>query len=436
MSAPIGTNLGRPKGSKNQPDHRAGGTRMGAGRPLGATGQASGSGLVRADSEPVRQLGASETRSRRPITGNGIANLAPMFMPRSTKVHSNAENSAGDQSNSGANMPSAVPFPFLPPESAQGDSDDDSETDSDFEDLLDEAIPSKPLLDEANVSAEGVISLYLTGIKRRLIAEMASGAWPKCYDEGSFWIHPPAPIFSLQKSLDPTGLYYPSVFVWFPHLIGTTLTCPNKDCLHFKSLLRELKIKGYNDKPLARRVVALDHVYYVMTNQVHCRLDNGGCGRSWNLYDPLILDQLDRGLAECFPSFLTARSGIDKTLMTLIRAGIAHRMSASAWSKILRELHVREHDLRELQYLYAIHRKKKIDATLGIAEQSFEPFSVFDDKSKYAGFYPSRWYINNVYMDYMQHIRPILDQCMAALTAFMIKWDHSFKVSKYLMKLN
>ncbi|KAJ7633952.1 hypothetical protein B0H17DRAFT_1149841 [Mycena rosella] len=102
-------------------------------------------------------------------------------------------------------------------------------------------------------------------------------------------------------------------------------------------------------------------------------------------------------------------------------------MSATAWSKILGELHVREYDLRQLQYLYAIHREKAVQKNLDIAERSYEPFSAFDHKSKYAGFYLSRWYIDNVYMDYMQHIHPILDQWMSLLTAFIIKWDHSFK---------
>ena len=54
------------------------------------------------------------------------------------------------------------------------------------------------------------------------------------------------------------------------------------------------------------------------------------------------MDQLEPGLASEFPAFLTHRSGIDKTLMSLIRAGIAHRVSSS---EILHELHVREHDI-------------------------------------------------------------------------------------------
>ena len=84
-----------------------------------------------------------------------------------------------------------------------------------------------------------------------------------------------------------------------------------------------------------------------------------------NLYDPDILDQLDPSLVDEFPAFLTHRSGIDKTLVTLIRAGIAHHVSSNAWSKILQELHVREHDLRELQYLHVaanIGDMQRVDA--------------------------------------------------------------------------
>jgi hypothetical protein len=41
-------------------------------------------------------------------------------------------------------------------------------------------------------------------------------------------------------------------------------------------------------------------------------------------YDPLILAQLDPTLVTEFPAFLTHRSGIDKTSMALIHAGVAH----------------------------------------------------------------------------------------------------------------
>ncbi|KAJ7486906.1 hypothetical protein FB451DRAFT_1082409, partial [Mycena latifolia] len=326
--------IGRPKGSKNKPDHRAGGLRQGSGPKKKNPSEPSGS--RNAQEAPERQPPATVWTRASISRGNGNPNLYDMFKPKlGQNTSSTTENLDTPMSESGVpNNSAATPFPFLPPEHVDTDLNDNSEADSDFEDLLEESIPSEPLPNEATVDTSGAISIYLAGIKARL---------------GSFWIHPPAPFFALQeKDLKPTGLYYPSVFIWFPHLfkLGSTLTCPNRGCAHFQSTHRPLEIKGFNDKPLARRVIGLDRVYYVLTMRIQCKKKNQtGCGGSWNLYDPLILEQLDRGLADCFPAFLTARSGIDKTLMTLIRAGIAHRLSASAWSKILRELHVREHDL-------------------------------------------------------------------------------------------
>jgi hypothetical protein len=98
----------------------------------------------------------------------------------------------------------------------------------------------------------------------------------------------------------------------------------------------------------------------------------------------------------------------------------------------MQELHVREHDLRELKYLHAI----KTDVShVHIALKLYQPFSGFHDQSGYCGLYPSRWYIKDIYMDYMEHIRPVLDQCMAALSGYILKWDHSFKLPKFMMKL-
>ena len=160
---------------------------------------------------------------------------------------------------------------------------------------------------------------------------------------------------------------------------------------HYKLSAKPLTVKMWNDKPIARRVVTLDGLYYVMTKRVHCDSRSGGCGKSMNWYDPLIMDQLSPGLAAAFPAFLTHQSGIDKTLMTLIRAGIAHRMSSSAWSSVLRELHVRQHDLQELNYLHALTAVKKREQALNVeGVHAYEPFSNFHNKNGYAGFYPSR----------------------------------------------
>ena len=86
--------------------------------------------------------------------------------------------------------------------------------------------------------------------------------------------------------------------------------------------------KGWFDNPIGHRVVGLDQNYFIITKQIQCQKipnsETSGCGKSMSYYDPLILAQLDPALVTEFPAFLTYRSGIDKILMTLICAGVAH----------------------------------------------------------------------------------------------------------------
>ena len=128
-----------------------------------------------------------------------------------------------------------------------------------------------------------------------------------------------------------------------------------------------------------------------MTMRIQCRARNdqpamGGCGKSFNLYDPVVSEQYDDHLVASFPVFLTHRSNIDKTMMTLIRPGMSHCVSASAWSAIFQELHDQKHDLLELQYLHTIQAKQFPSYA---STQTYLPFSEFDNKNEYAGSYPS-----------------------------------------------
>jgi hypothetical protein len=207
------------------------------------------------------------------------------------------------------------------------------------DDLLEDCFEEQSGHFEHDPPITGVVQTYLTSLKEKIAKEIHSGSLPACYKEGHFWIHPRDPFFAMQKAakspdgLTPNTLYYPPVFLWLPHLLDDKpLMCPNTTC---KSGKHQLTVKGWNDNPIARRVVNINGLYYVMTQRVQCATRSGGCGKSWNLYDPVIMEQLDPGLAAAFPAFLTHRSEIDKTVMTLIRAGTAHRLSSSAWSDIL-----------------------------------------------------------------------------------------------------
>lgn len=334
----------------------------------------------------------------------------------------------------------------MPPEVIESNlMPDDSDNSFEFDDdnLFENDAQSTPPTPDIDVPNSGVIRTYLAELRESLSSEISIHGTPKCYKQGHFWIRPVEPYFAMRNALAssegvaPEVLYHPSVFLWLPHLLdNTVLTCQNPNCIHFQKTGKPLSPNGWNSDPIARRVVDLDRIYYVMTQRVRCDQRSGGCGKSTNLYDPIIMAQLEPGLAASFPAFLTHRSGIDKTVLTLVRAGVAHRMSSSAWSKVLRELHVREHDLQELNYLHAVLLATKRERSLNHeGEKTYSRFSTFDDKDGYGGFSPSRWYINTVYQDYMEHIRPYLDQCVATLPGHVIKWDHSFKLPKFLMKL-
>ena len=74
--------------------------------------------------------------------------------------------------------------------------------------------------------------------------------------------------------------------------------------------------------------------------------------------------------------------------MTLVRAGMSHRVSANGWSAIFHELHVCEHDFHELPYLQPIQMQMKHTPNYN-EPKVYLPFSEFDDKGGYSGFYSS-----------------------------------------------
>ena len=73
---------------------------------------------------------------------------------------------------------------------------------------------------------------------------------------------------------------------------------------------------------------------------------------------------------------------------------------------------------------------------------TYEPFSDFHDKSaSHIGFYPSGQHINTMYTyrlctwNTWNTYTLFMDQYVLALTGHIIKWDHSFKLPNFLMKV-
>jgi hypothetical protein len=209
---------------------------------------------------------------------------------------SNSSNSLQTEDNQ------TFPFPFLDSDPVDSDSESEFGDSDDLADLLNGHPSDEPSDDKIH----GIIHAYLVSVKNQVASAIqVAGGLPSCYKNGQFWIHPSHPYFAMCRAenttggLNPTSLYHPSVFLWLPHLLDTrVITCPNPDCKWYSNQFYPMSIKGWNDNPIACQVVGLDQNYYIMTMQIQCRAkhdqpESGGCGKSYNLYDPVILKQFD-----------------------------------------------------------------------------------------------------------------------------------------------
>ncbi|KAL7410044.1 hypothetical protein BDY24DRAFT_444398 [Mrakia frigida] len=119
---------------------------------------------------------------------------------------------------------------------------------------------------------------------------------PPSFDAGSFWIHPPDPVFTLlSRNINLPLLYRPRVYLHLPHLL-VHLRCP--------------RCKGsleINDKSPPRRVVDVEDNFYIVTPRYYCRKT---CKETWSGWDPQILRTLPASLQLAFPAMLSQRSGL------------------------------------------------------------------------------------------------------------------------------
>lgn len=97
-----------------------------------------------------------------------------------------------------------------------------------------------------SVEEGSVVDNYLKSIQERL----RGGSMPSEYKNGTFWVHVKSPSFILGGAvIDPTLLYIPRVFLWFPHHLKKDLKCPTCNS--------RFVVRGFTTDPRARRVIDL-----------------------------------------------------------------------------------------------------------------------------------------------------------------------------------
>lgn len=237
------------------------------------------------------------------------------------------------------------------------------------------------------------------------------------------WVMPNNPFLSLQSQhrLSPSDMYKPKIFVWCPDIqYRISIPCPNDGC--GRAMVQ------HEFSPNGRRVVALDHCYYIMSNRMKC--DN--CQTTFLAHDTRIIAKLPLYVQSKFPAWLTARSGIDMELVAMTRTLFSEGFGPAPLANMLKENHTRKYHLLKREYLSFVKYKRQSGSVIydGVVEE----FGAFDDKKGYNGYVPSAPYLTELFLAYMSHIRIFLDKAVMKRDATILKVDHSFKVRKKLRR--
>lgn len=128
------------------------------------------------------------------------------------------------------------------------------------------------------------------------------------------------------------------------------------------------------------------------------------------------------------PVYLTARGGVDKSSIAIMRTLYATRFGPRPFSELLCEMRHLDHSTRELSYLsfYSHHQDKYSLPTP-------TEFSPFGDRARFAGTHPSVRYCKAVFTEWMRAHLELFDRVMASLPGSCLAGDHTFKVRQLLV---
>jgi hypothetical protein len=216
--------------------------------------------------------------------------------------------------------------------------------------------------------------------------------------------------------------YYRNVRVWLPDdQYGMEAMPPCPKC---KSASR-VCYDSYRNNHFARRIIGLKTNYYIMSRRYKCRTCNSR-HMGWNMTS---LAHMPHGFGTKFPAFLSWRSGLDKTVLDLMRPLVDAGVRPETYSNILLELHSKEYTRIYIHREQEITRMKRVDCTVA---QKRGLFSSFADKSKYNGFVPTGNYLATVYKLYHATIQEHLEREAKKRGADHLSVDASYKEAGHL----
>lgn len=290
-----------------------------------------------------------------------------------------------------------------------------------------------------------VMTGYLNAIQRRLKDELsqkkgAIGVRPWLLQElKKFdWM---LPIHRAGYICNQLGInyyeigYYRNVYVWFPEdqwgnqFLPPCPNCRTNDCV---------KVHAFPDH-VARHVFTLQSCYYIMTKRYKCTTCFAAAdaepdkskkpSKTFMGWDERILPIYNYGRGYRFPAYFTHRSGIDKSLLDLLRALTPRGIRPETFSDIMTEVQGKEYtkQMIDREYLLAsgIEKGTIRKGTL---------FSSFCDKVYYNGLIPTGKYFQSIIVKFGKTIRSFQDNEMKKLLTTKLHFDTSYHLTKMIAK--
>ncbi|XP_041941359.1 uncharacterized protein LOC121704885 [Alosa sapidissima] len=191
------------------------------------------------------------------------------------------------------------------------------------------------------------------------------------------WFYPPEPPGYLGSGVpSPQPFFRSRLFFWRP--VGVwrcSISCPRGDACAGAGRNTHLSKSGYHIR--VRHICDVSG-WYSMCCEVLCcgpclkaaRGGDGGPMGRWLAWDDAILHQLSEAHQAMFPAVLTAKRGVDKSVLNLLRDRTEGNTMAKVWRQV-RENHMEEHNRRRDLYttlLMALVRPGSIVSALGHGE--------------------------------------------------------------------
>jgi len=141
------------------------------------------------------------------------------------------------------------------------------------------------------------------------------------------------------------------------------------------------------------------------------------------------LQKLPLDVASQFPALLTKKSGIDLSVLRLLRPLFSRGVGPDIVAGMVSEFHHLKFSQSELAYLAGIKRLSGQPTAIAHLRGNSQSFSDFSDPAGYCGRVPSGKYLQGIFCLLEDSLRAPINKLTEQLPCYIASIDHSFKVS-------